>query len=170
MKSSSTDTGTAGQTLTMKDSILMQSSQQRMGELATLAKASKFNQVYPLQKVDYSRDVTEASREAFIFVNMTSSSGTNMESRLVTDLWRQLAPKFGDIKFCEIRADLCVEGYPEKNTPTILIYKDGDIKKQLITLKELNGSRTSFDGIKKQLFSTNLMLIWRQICSESSSK
>ena len=121
-------------------------SQKRMVELSTISKASKFNQVYPLQKPDYSRDVTEASNEAFVLVHMTSSMGTNEESRLLTELWRQLALKFGDIKFCEIRADLCIEGYPERNTPTILVYKDGDIRKQIVTLKEMKGPYTTLEG------------------------
>ena len=117
-----------------------------MTELSEISKGSKFNQVYPLQKPDYSRDVTEASNEAYVLVNMTSSSGTNTESRIVTECWRQLALRFGDIKFCEIQASLCIEGYPEQNTPTILIYRHGDIKRQLITLKDLRGEQTTLQG------------------------
>ncbi len=105
-----------------------------------------YNQVYPLQKPDYSQDVTEASNEAVVLVHLTSSLGTNIESRLLTQHWRELARKFGDVKFCEIRADLCIEGYPERNTPTILIYRNGDIKKQLVTLRELGGQNTSLRG------------------------
>ncbi|KAL8949856.1 MAG: hypothetical protein Q9222_004073 [Ikaeria aurantiellina] len=119
---------------------------QRMAELATISKTSIFNQVYPLQKPDYSREVTDASKTAFVFVHLTSSLGTNTESRLLSDIWRELARKFGDIKFCEMRADMCIEGYPDKNTPTILVYHDGDIKRQLITLKEMGGVRTSIRG------------------------
>ena len=117
-----------------------------MNELSTLAKACVFGQVYGLQKPEYSRDVTEASSKAFVLVHLTSSLGTNVESRLLTELWRQLAVKFGDIKFCEMRADLCIEGYPERNTPTILVYKDGDIQKQLVTLREIRGENTTIDG------------------------
>lgn len=62
------------------------------------------------------------------------------------DIWRELAQRFGDVKFCQMRADLCIEGYPEKNTPTVLVYKDGDIKKQLVTLRELRGTRTNAQG------------------------
>ena len=120
--------------------------QQRINELATTSKASKFGQVFALQKPDYKRDVTEASREAYILVLMTSSLGTNTESALASELWQELASKFGNIKFCEIRANLCVEGYPESNTPTVLIYKNGDIAKQLVTLNELGGPRTSLKG------------------------
>lgn len=119
--------------------------QQRLAELSTLQQTSLFNQVYPLQKVDYAREVTDASNKAFVLVHLTSPSG-NVESRVLTELWRQLAAKFGDVKFCEIRADMCIEGYPEKNTPTILVYKDTDIRRQLITLRELNGPRTKVEG------------------------
>ena len=117
-----------------------------MHELSSITKASKFNQVFHLQKPDYSRDVTEASKTAFVLVHMSSSLGTNVESRIVTEIFRQLALKFGDVKFCEIHADLCVEGYPEQNTPTILIYREGDIKRQIVTLKELRGSKTTAQG------------------------
>lgn len=118
-----------------------------MTELSEIATTSVFNQVYPLQKPNYSKDVTEASNKAFVLVHLTSSLGTNIESRLLTELWREMARKFGDIKFCEIRADMCIEGYPERNTPTILIYRDGDIKKQVVTLRELNGQDTTVRGM-----------------------
>ena len=141
-----------------------------MAELNTISKASKFNQVYPLQKLNYSRDVTEASTESFVLVNMTSSLGTNIESRLLTELWRQLAVKFGDIKFCEIRADLCVEHYPERNTPTVLIYKDGDIVKQLVTLKELRGQYTALEGEGVPSVTRDRLLIWGPRFPEGSHR
>lgn len=65
---------------------------------------------------------------------------------MLSDIWRQLAAKFGDVKFCEIRGDMCIEGYPDRNTPTILVYKDGEIRRQFVTLRELNGVRTKVEG------------------------
>ncbi|KAF2752307.1 phosducin family protein [Sporormia fimetaria CBS 119925] len=124
----------------------------RFAELATIQSASVFNQVYHLQKPDYSKDVTEASQQAFVLVLLTSSQGINGESRIATEIWRELAQKFGDVKFCQMRADLCIEGYPDKNTPTVLIYKDGDIKRQLVTLRELKGVRTTAADMEKVLF------------------
>lgn len=138
---------------------LESNSQKRLAELSTIQQASLFNQVYPLQKVDYAREVTEASNNAFVLVNLTSQ-GANVESRVLTELWRQLAAKFGDIKFCEIRANMCIEGYPEKNTPTILVYKDTEIKRQLITLRELNGPRTKVEGkcCSPPMFATLILI------------
>ncbi|KAI5294937.1 hypothetical protein KEM52_002816 [Ascosphaera acerosa] len=120
--------------------------QKRMAEMSLLQKASVHGQVYPLQKADYAREVTEASSQYHVLVNMTSSFSNNVESSLLDDLWRQLAAKYGDIKFCQIRADLCIEGYPERNCPTILAYKDGDIRRQVVTLGSLRGVRTKLQG------------------------
>jgi len=118
----------------------------RFDELSSITAASVYNQVYHLQKPDYSKDVTEASNKAYVFVLLTSSQGTNVESRILIEIWRELAQRFGDVKFCQIRGDLCIEGYPDKNTPTVLVYKDGDIKRQIVTLRELHGTRTATTG------------------------
>lgn len=120
--------------------------QKRMAELSSITSKSVYNQVYPVQKADWSRDVTEESQKTYVFVLLTSSQGTNVESRIMVEMWRELAKKFGDVKFCQIRGDLCIEGYPDKNTPTILVYKDGDIKKQVVTLREFQGVQTKLPG------------------------
>ncbi|KAJ4988920.1 phosducin family protein [Stagonosporopsis vannaccii] len=125
--------------------------QKRMNELSALTTASVYNQVYHIQKPDYSRDVTDASHKAFILVLLTSSTGTNTESRVAAEAWTLLAPRFGDVKFCQMRADLCIEGYPDRNTPTVLVYKDGDIKRQIVTLRELGGVRTKVEDWEKVL-------------------
>lgn len=122
-----------------------------MQELATIQNASVYNQVYPVQKPEYSKEVTEESHKAFVLVLLTSSSGTNLGSKLLIEIWRELARKYGDVKFCQMQANLCIEGYPDKNTPTILVYKDGDIKRQLVTLRELKGDRTSLQDLEDLL-------------------
>ncbi|QKX56603.1 uncharacterized protein TRUGW13939_03708 [Talaromyces rugulosus] len=132
------------------EEFLEQYRKKRVAEIATLQKASVYNQVYPLQKTDYAREVTEASSDAFVLVNLTSMGG-NVESRVLSEIWRQLAAKYGDVKFCEIRGDMCIEGYPERNTPTILAYKDGEIQKQYVTLRELKGVRTKVEDVEKVL-------------------
>lgn len=122
--------------------------QKRMGELRSLRDASVYGQVFPLQKPEYQKEVTDTSAKTSVFVLLTSSSGTNPESQLAIELWRQLAVKFGEVKFCQMQADLCIEGYPDRNTPTILVYKDKDIKRQIVTLKELKGLQTSMEDVE----------------------
>jgi hypothetical protein len=129
----------------------------RMNELSDLQQKSVYGQVYPLQKPDYAKDVTEVSKEAFVLVLLTSSAGTNTESQLMMQLWRELAKKYGEIKFCQIQANLCIEGYPDRNTPTVLVYKDTEIRKQIVTLKELNGSGTTAEDVEKVLLEVGAL-------------
>ncbi|RMZ84923.1 hypothetical protein DV738_g219, partial [Chaetothyriales sp. CBS 135597] len=133
------------------EEFLAQYRNKRLAELTALQNASVYGQVFPLQKRDYTRDVTEASKKAFVLVNLTSSLGSNVESAVLSQLWRQASLKYGDIKFCEAKADMCIEGYPERNCPTILVYKDGDIKKQILTLRELNGVKTNLRDLERVL-------------------
>ncbi|KXJ94191.1 thioredoxin-like protein [Microdochium bolleyi] len=121
------------------DAFLEQYRQKRMRELDALTKKAKHGTVYPLSKPDYSREVTEASNEGPVLVNLTSPMGSNVESRVLSELWKQAAKEYGDVKFCEIRADKAIEGYPDRNCPTILVYKNGDIIKQVVTLVQMGG-------------------------------
>ena len=113
--------------------------------------------MYPIQKPSYAQEVTEASNDSYVLVNLASALDTNIESRRLTELWRQMAQIFPEIKFCEIRADMAIEGYPEKNCPTILIYYKGDIIKQVITLRELGGIKTSLNGMVLELISRSII-------------
>jgi len=125
--------------------------QQRMKELSALQKKSIHGSVYPLSKPEYSREVTDASQNGPVFVLLTSSLGTNVESRVLSELWRQAAREYGDIKFCEMRASQAIENYPERNCPTILVYNKGDIVKQVVTLMTMHGVKTNMLDIDNML-------------------
>lgn len=125
--------------------------QQRMQDLQALTKKSLHGTVYPISKPDYSREVTEGSHKGPVLVHLTSALGTNVESRVLGELWRQAAREYGEIKFCEIRGDMAIEGYPERNCPTILVYNTGDIVKQIVTLALMGGVRVSMKEIDELL-------------------
>lgn len=48
--------------------------------------------------------------------------------------WAEAAREYGEVKFCEMRpgASQAIEDHPEKNCPTISVYKNGDIVKQVV--------------------------------------
>jgi hypothetical protein len=133
------------------EAFLEQYRQKRIQELNSLTKKSIHGSVYPISKPEYAREVTEASHSGPVFINLTSAVGTNVESRVLSELWRQAAKEYGDIKFCEIRADKAIENYPDRNCPTILVYKNGDIIKQIVTLVTIGGVRTSMVHIDNLL-------------------
>lgn len=125
--------------------------QKRLQELSALSKKAVHGSVYPVSKPEYAREITEASNKAPVLLNLTSSLGTNVESRVLSELWRQAAKEYGEVKFCEMRADRAIENYPERNCPTILVYKNGDIAKQLVTLATVGGVRMNMLNIDNLL-------------------
>ncbi|RFU27178.1 tRNA-guanine(34) transglycosylase, partial [Scytalidium lignicola] len=120
---------------------------QRLQELNSLAQRGVHGSVYHISKPDYAKEVTDASSNYYVLVLMTSSLGTNTESRVMTELFRTAAAEFSEIKFCDIKADMAIQDYPEKNCPTVLIYHNGDIIKQIVTMMSLKGVRTSMSDI-----------------------
>jgi Phosducin len=129
------------------EEFLEQYRKKRMAELSEIQNKALHGSVYPLSKPDYQSDVTDASQNGPVLVNMTSSMGNNVESRVLSELWRQAAREYSDIKFCEIRASQAIEGYPDRNCPTILVYKNGDIVKQIVTLATIGGVKTNMQKI-----------------------
>lgn len=129
------------------EALLDQYRQKRMAELSRLQQQAIHGSVYPISKPDYQREVTDASKDGPVLVNLTSLTGTDVESRVLSELWRQAATEYGDVKFCEMRAGQAMENYPDRNCPTILVYKNGDLAKQVVTLVTLGGARTTMRSI-----------------------
>ncbi|RKF82288.1 Phosducin-like protein C2A9.09 [Golovinomyces cichoracearum] len=119
--------------------------QQRIQELASLTKKSIHGIVYHISKPDYAREVTDASSKFTVLVLL---KGTNAESIVLSEIWDHAARLYDEIKFCEIRAEMAIENYPERNCPTILVYKDKDVVKQVVTLALHGGVRIKVKNIE----------------------
>ncbi|RPB19487.1 thioredoxin-like protein [Terfezia boudieri ATCC MYA-4762] len=125
--------------------------QKRMKELNRIH-TSPHGSVYPLTKAEYTKMVTEASMNEVVLVALYSESSGQPESRVLRELWREAAGKFPDVKFCEMRAGLAIEKYPESNCPTVLVYEKGDIVRQVVTLREWGGAgETRLENIERLL-------------------
>lgn len=60
-----------------------------------------------------------------------------------------IAKAYPSTKFVSIRGDMCISNYPDKNIPTLLIYRKGQLLKQVIGLGGdvgLRGMKTSVLG------------------------
>jgi hypothetical protein len=111
----------------------------RIAEMKRLAAANKFGAVFPLSRADFVEDVTEASKEAYVCVLLYQDHLP--ESKLLQAVWPQVAAQHRATKFMSIRADACIENYPDKNVPTILVYHEGKSQVPIIGLSELGGTR-----------------------------
>jgi len=61
---------------------------------------------------------------------------------------RALAPKYPRTKFCRIPHRECVPNYPDRLTPTLLVYRDKDVAKSFATLAPFGGPHMTPEGVE----------------------
>jgi len=66
--------------------------------------------------------------------------------KLVEQFFYQLAAKFPATKFLKSVSSVCIPNYPDKNLPTVFVYRDGELQKQFIGPAELGGTNLTQDG------------------------
>mmetsp|Transcript_895 Transcript_895/g.2323 ORF Transcript_895/g.2323 Transcript_895/m.2323 type:complete len:288 (-) Transcript_895:510-1373(-) len=122
----------------LEEDLLERIRQARLAELKREAAAARFGTVLPLAKADFIRDVTEASREIWVVVEMFKDG--IQESSKCSELLREIARRKPAVKFLRIRSTDCVEGWPDSSVPCLFLYHDGVMQKQLVGLDFCGGA------------------------------
>lgn len=65
------------------------------------------------------------------------------DSAMLGECLTELAKKYPQTKFVKIISTECIPSYPDKNVPTVLIYKDTKCLQHLIGLGPFGGPRTT---------------------------
>lgn len=68
------------------------------------------------------------------------------ESKLLLPILDQLASLYPSTKFVKIVSDHCIENYPDKNVPTMLIYRKGQMMGQVVGLGSVGGMKATLRG------------------------
>lgn len=55
----------------------------------------------------------------------------------------QLSVAHRATKFLQIQAQACIEGYPDRNVPTVFVYRDGAVAANIVGLAEFGGLRAT---------------------------
>ncbi|KAI8903165.1 thioredoxin-like protein [Gorgonomyces haynaldii] len=130
------------------DRVLEQYRRMRMEEVKQQLSHEKYGQVLQISKPDYTIQVTEASKTHWVVVHLFQEKP---ECRLVNAIMDRLAVKYKATKFCKIIADMCIPNYPDKNVPTLLIYGEGDLKRQIIGMGLYGGMSATVESLEQVL-------------------
>lgn len=83
----------------------------------------------------------------FIYLLVHSSNSNSLpESKLLLPILDQLASLYPSSKFVKIVSDHCIENYPDKNVPTMLIYRKGQMMGQVVGLGSMGGMKATLRG------------------------
>ena len=67
-------------------------------------------------------------------------------SQHLRPLLQKIAMAHTSTKFLSIPAGMCIPNYPDKNVPTLLIYRNGDMLGNVVAGMGLNGMKTTVKG------------------------
>lgn len=123
--------------------------QRRIDQLKQLLDAKKFGLVFPISKDEYQEKVTAASENYFVLVHLSLQS--SLQSRLLASHFEVASRVFAELKFCDIPASRCIENYPERNCPTLILYHKGAVLRQYVTLAELGGNSMKLSDLERVL-------------------
>jgi len=142
----------------------------RLRALRAAAAAQRFGRLLPLSRDDFVREVTEASKEGGAgaaaggggtwVVVLLYKTGIAASATLEA-LMPRLADRHRATKFMAIVADQCIEGFPDRNVPALLLYHAGVCVEQVVGLAQFGGARATADAVEwvlaqKKVLTTEL--------------
>jgi hypothetical protein len=128
----------------------------RLDELRGTSREPRFGTILPLSRGDYSREVNEAGDGVSVVVFLSKSRGHYLSSYTLV-LLEQLARKFGDVKFMQIESTECIPDYPDRNLPTLLLYRDDDLLGQCVGAAAFGGSSFGVEDVEWELAQAGVL-------------
>ncbi|CAH8602157.1 unnamed protein product [Heterobilharzia americana] len=110
-----------------------------------------------LEENDQSRLDNRITNAGDMFVVVHIGEKGNTLCSLIDDHFRKLAPKFPSVKFLRGESSLCIPNYPSNNLPSILVYKAGDLKEQLIGPDAVGGNTVTLKKLEWRLAQLGIL-------------
>nr|AAQ11193.1 PhLP2 [Dictyostelium discoideum] len=130
------------------EDVLEQLRKKRIQQMKVEAELNKFGELKEISEPSYKSEVTEC-KGVMVVVHLFKNGIP--QCQLVNQHLTILAKKFKATKFVKIRSEEAIHNYPDKNLPPILVYFNGDIVGQIITLRATGGDATTVNDIEWQL-------------------
>lgn len=125
------------------EAVLEQYRRQRIAEIQALATKAKYGRVLEISAQDYIKEVNQAGEDVWVVLHLYKQ-GIQL-CALINQFLSQLCVRYPATKFIKAISTTCIPNYPDKNVPSIFIYYEGKIKKQIIGSLELRGDKLTAD-------------------------
>jgi len=115
--------------------------ERRLKEMKKEQKLGKFGDILPIGRDEYTREVADASKidedgakggSGTGVVCFLYKEGMHAPSVRLREQLKTLAARYPRSKFTAIVGDKCIPNYPDKMLPTLILYRGGIIKEQLV--------------------------------------
>lgn len=131
------------------EAVLQEYRNKRIAEMKALAEKQKFGTVREISGQDYVDEVNKAGEGIYVVLHLYKQ-GIPL-CALINQFMTNLAARNPTVKFLRSIASTCIPNFPEKNLPSIFIYYEGQIQKQIIGPIELRGEKLTLDEFEYML-------------------
>ncbi|KYQ59877.1 Synaptic vesicle 2-related protein [Trachymyrmex zeteki] len=121
--------------------VLEEYRRKRIAEMKELVNKCKYGEVQEISAEDYVKEVNNAGEDVWVVLYLYKS-GIPL-CTLINQYLASLAKKFPATKFLKSISTTCIPNWPDSNLPTIFIYYDGNMMKQIIGPLEFHGMKLS---------------------------
>ena len=99
---------------------------------------------------DFVREVTEASAKGptWVVLHLCTQGDDNPECAALHTAFAELAERHPAARFLRIVGTHCIEGYPDENLPTVIVYHDGECQLQIVGGKRFGGRGATADRVE----------------------
>lgn len=131
------------------EAILHEYRNKRIAEMKALAERQKFGTVREISGQDYVDEVNKAGEGIHVVLHLYKQ-GIPL-CALINQFLTNLAVRNPEVKFLRSIASTCIPNFPEKNLPSIFIYYEGQMEKQIIGPVELRGEKLTLEELEYML-------------------
>uniref|UniRef100_UPI00358F6F06 phosducin-like protein 3 n=1 Tax=Myxine glutinosa TaxID=7769 RepID=UPI00358F6F06 len=122
---------------------------QRLAELQSNQRKAVFGSVLEISGPDYVDEITKAGADLWVVLHLYKQ-GIPL-CTLINQYLSELARKFPATKFVKAISTTCIANYPDKNLPTIFVYRGGNIRVQFVGPLMFGGMKLTRDDLEWQL-------------------
>eukprot|EP00882_Tetradesmus_deserticola_P019461 GHRQ01020948.1.p1 GENE.GHRQ01020948.1~~GHRQ01020948.1.p1 ORF type:complete len:180 (+),score=72.77 GHRQ01020948.1:712-1251(+) len=113
----------------------------RIQELHAAAAKPRFGSVEDISSNEFIEKVTNSSEKAWVVCLLYKSSHAGCA--LLGECLAELAKKYHGTRFVKIVSTSCIPNYPDQNLPTLLLYHNRSVVKNLVGLAQFGGQRAT---------------------------
>jgi len=133
----------------LDDETLLAFRRERMKQLQEAQAKNKFGTIREITKPEFIPVVSKGSLGGqwvvcCLYIN-------NRKNMYMLQCLRNVAARHPNVKFCQIVGPQCIENYPERNCPTILVYHNDESKGHIKGDSQFGGEKMTADIVEFEL-------------------
>ena len=129
--------------------------QLRAKRLEELKRSGRFGSLIAITHAQFVSEVNHAEEGVGVVVFLFKKG--HYASAYMQTLLEKLAAKFRDVKFVTIGHTDCIKDYPDRNLPTLLIYRNDDLLRQCVGTAAFGGDAYGIDDVEWELADAGLV-------------